>query len=190
MNWFKLFSISVVMTILAACSSDDAATTGGAVIVTAESGAKIELTGTWKSACYTSGGNDVKDVHTYSSSGAFSNGVEIYASADASCTGTVTTNSNLDTQLAAGADKTMLGWVDGTGTGTTAPNSAAGPALSSTPVVSKLLHNWEVDLKGALLLDDSVAGSLVYYRSKESAGLDADGYPDYITTADPMYKQP
>jgi len=187
----KLMSVMPAILLLAACSSDSSTAPGSAVKIIAESGATVDLTGTWMSACYSSDGIYRRDIHTYAADQrAVSH--ETYGAADTTCAGTKSTVQDLTVTgiTVSSTKKTLSGWVDGSGTVTSAPNSQAGPALTTTALVSKHTGTYNSNtVKLVLVIDDSVASSWVMYRDYDKAHLDAEGYPSYVTTADPLFKK-
>jgi len=191
--------MALCMSFLAACSSDDAASNNVRVI--AESAETVDLTGEWKSSCYYDGDNNIYrvDVHNYTSSGSLVITYEKYDASDFGCSGASVAAVIVDdvtiTGITVAGTKTMLGWVDGTGTSDAAPIVLYDGQLSATPTVSKAtgtLNGQQVKLIVAVNVADIVEepGSKAWtlYRAYDSdpALLDADGYPDYIGTADPL----
>ena len=189
MNTIKVCCLIFTGALLSACGSEGYTVTP--VVVTAQSGSKVELTGSWRSACHSSSSDYIVNVRVYTVNGRVSESTEKYAAADSSCNTLISTDrSATDLHVTVGADKTVLGWRDGAGSPASAPTDQSGSVLSGTPMVTK--YSWLLT-SGAIsrsisLIDDSVTDNWVMYVA-DSTELDADGYPDYLATANPLFKQ-
>ena len=189
MRMYKIITVLSGMLLLAACS-DDPAPAVAPVKILATSGSIVDLTGTWKSACYGSGSTYQIDVHTYSGN-TRTVSQEYYQTTD--CSGTPSSTkviAEVSGIVVGTATKTTTGWVDGQGNPTTAPASQAGPFMELTYTVSKHTGTYNgAPAYLVLIVDDSVPTKLAMYRDYDKANLDADGYPNTISTADPLFKK-
>ena len=157
------------------------------------SGATIDLTGTWLSACYTPGAVDQIDKKVFLGMTVTINAQE-YTSADGSCTGTMTETSPFVADMVDKGATPTLGWVDGTATATTAPTSkdGAGPlamnnvtrftlTVTTAPVGAGIAVGDVVDV--GWFIDDTTATTL-FYRDHN---VTASGIT--FSIADPQFKQ-
>ena len=190
MNVFKAFYVMSLATLLASCGDDGFSSTPVSVI--AQSGDTVELTGTWKSDCYTDTADRV-DVRTYSSDGRLTAYTLNYSTTDASCSADQTTSTiATSVRVFVGTNKTASGWSDGAGgMASSAPDDQTGSPLPDPPIVSR--YSMDIDdsstVKSIDLIDDSVAGSWVMYVADTAADDDTDGYDDYISIANPLNLQ-
>jgi hypothetical protein len=177
------------VSLVAACGSEGFTATP--VTVTAQSGNKVELTGSWRSGCYSNGTDYIIDVRVYANNGRLSDTTEKYLSTDSSCATLVLTVANATAAYVSVADdKTALGWRDGTGNADTAPSDKSGSVLPTTPTVTtySLPMDDSTSSKSISLIDDSVANDWVMYMA-DTADVDADGYHSYLATAHPLFQQ-
>ena len=188
----KVFYALLLSTLLASCGDDGY--DSPPVSVTAQSGSTVELTGIWKSSCYTDG-TDVIDVRIYSSNGRLTAYTETYSTSGGNCaTWDSRTTYASDVRVTVGADKVIAGWSDGAGSESdTAPDDQTGTStqLPDQPTVSK--YSMTIDdgttIKSIDLIDDSVSGSWAMYVADTNANDDADGYDDYLSTVHPLFLQ-
>lgn len=168
--------------LLAACGSDGFTATP--VSVTAQSGGKVELTGTWKSACYPEGSDYLIDVRVYTSNGRLTISTDNYGTDSACATLVSTVTHATEARVSVGSDVTASGWRDGAGNADSAPGS-----LSTTPTVTQftLTLDDSSTMKSINLIDDSTS-SWVLYRA-DTNEVDTDDYYNYLSTATPLNKQ-
>ena len=181
----KWVGLVLLIGLLSACGTDGY--TASPVSVRAESGSTVELTGTWESNCYSDSGTDYIQVLVYTGNGRVSIYTEVYSSSDTTC---ATLDSTTYTATSANVNvedtKTASGWADGSGTLTSAPGS-----LSDTPTVSKYTTRLDSgsNMKSIDLIDDATSNWVMYTADPLAAEDVADGYDDYLSTANPLYKQ-
>lgn len=191
MKKYNSYFVFLVTGLLTACGADSEGYRSTPVKVMASSGNTVELTGTWKSACHSNGSNDIIDVRIYFSNGSVTGSTEKYSSNDNSCTSLVSNDAYAtSSKVTVSTNKAATGWRNGSGGAASAPNSQAGPALSSTPTVTtySLVQDNSTTIKSIDLVDDST-GSWVLYRADTVAGVDGSGYYNYLATVYPLTKQ-
>lgn len=186
MNNYVLYPLLFSVSLLSACGDDGFTSTP--VTVTAQSGGKVALTGTWKSACYSNGTNDVIDIRSYTVNGRLTGSTENYISNNSTCTDLSSTETYAtDVRITVGDDKTAKGWLDGSGVADSTPSG-----LSATPTVSKYLYTNDSSsiIKSIDLIDDSTSSWIMYVADTTNSGdVDTEGYHDYLSTKYYLTKQ-
>lgn len=204
MNKLKLYSIMALMASLTACSAyddlvgnDDAAV--GSIAVLAQSGSTVDVSGEWLGECKSTF-PDSRTVVVVSGT-TISLYTDTYATTGGTCVEPANTREKVfEYQNSAGeagnpstvtGEKTVSGWVDSFGSGTTAPNSLAGPALADTPKVTTIdmPSAWSTlvgDYRLIVFVDDSDAanGNIRWYMAEVENTTGT--YPNYLATA-PYY---
>ncbi len=145
-NKTKLMIVPLVLA-LGACVDDssDSSGSGSAISIVTVSGSTVDLTGTWKTECYTSNSGtadaaDVQENIIFSSTGTVEYARNSFTSVDASCSSGQSLTQGYSATVAAQSTLAIAGWEDGMTQTTPAPTAQDSSALSDNESFTDLMY--------------------------------------------------
>ncbi len=187
---------------LGACvddSSDSDANTGSAISVITVSGGTLDLTGTWKTECYTSNSGttnaeDVQESIVFSSAGTAEYSSNSFTSTDASCSSGQSLTRGYTANVAVQGTLAVEGWEDGMNAATTPATAQDSSALSNNESFTDLMFTLTIlgnmgdflrvgdKVQMGYIVDDTGSDNILYRVDNKTP------QPSLASTADPFTK--
>jgi len=205
MNSIMKLSVIPFLLTLGACSSGSGSNnltgaSGSAVSVITVKGNTLDLTGTWKTACYTANGgtgsaSDVQEMVVFSNTGTIEYSSNSFTSADASCSGGQSVARRYAANVTVKDALAITNWKDGmdqpVGPPTAQDNSPLSNNESFTDLVFTItmLENMEGgiqvgnSLSMGYVVDDTSSATTILYRLENN-----NPQPSSASAVDPFIK--